>query len=68
MPNKKGNWGGRRDNQTGRPPAEGETQVDRKLSLTPRRWEQLKRVSGGNYSRGVRVLLDFWEEHTKKRA
>lgn len=57
-------WGGKRDNQTGRPHIESERQADHTISMTPTRWKIVDRIGRGNLSRGVRKLLDFWRDNS----
>ena len=64
-PEKHPNWGGKRDGAGG-PTLEGVRQEPRMICMTPVRWGRVLHLGDGNYSLGVRRLLDFWKERGGK--
>lgn len=63
--NKHPNWGGKREGAGG-PRIEDEIQEPRTINLTALRWDHVLRLGDGNYSLGVRKLLDFYEEMNRR--
>ena len=50
------NWGGKRDNQLGRPPLAGETQGRHNITCSAEVWAWLQSYGDGNASEGLRRL------------
>lgn len=67
MVSKRSQHGGKRKNQTGRPPIpEAEKQICKTIRLRQEEWESLAEIGGGENSAkdGIRVLLE--EKISKK--
>ena len=65
-PEKHPNWGGKREGSGG-PRIEDEIQEPKTINLTSLRWGRVKHLGDGNYSLGVRKLLDYYEEMNRKK-
>lgn len=60
----KNEWGGRRNNQTGRPKLGGSGTVRATGTITLEVYEYLKKLGGGNYSKGCRIAAEFHRRMT----